>query len=226
MNKEIMEIVEIKNEIEDLKKLNAEENEKINKKIKEVKASSKKLIEGKFEEIFETFNFSMQNNQGKSNANSTENINKIIEKKINSYVEKQENDMGDLTSLVEEIANRIIDENKKITQRLNEQEDNYTAEEYEQTFTDIKRIIKVLEKEIQSVQDETKGKINEIKEKENYNNEQIEQIEEKVNELLENKNDVVEEEINKNFIEKYKSNEKLIKKLMKFQVNTKMKTIK
>ena len=74
----------------------------------------------------------MQNNQGKSNANSTENINKIIEKKINSYVEKQENDMGDLTSLVEEIANRIIDENKKITQRLNEQEDNYTAEEYEQ----------------------------------------------------------------------------------------------
>ena len=30
MNKEIMEIVEIKNEIEDLKKLNAEENEKIN----------------------------------------------------------------------------------------------------------------------------------------------------------------------------------------------------
>ena len=29
MNKEIMEIVEIKNEIEDLKKLNAEENEKI-----------------------------------------------------------------------------------------------------------------------------------------------------------------------------------------------------
>ena len=34
MNKEIMEIVEIKNEIEDLKKLNAEENEKINKKIK------------------------------------------------------------------------------------------------------------------------------------------------------------------------------------------------
>ena len=28
MNKEIMEIVEIKNEIEDLKKLNAEENER------------------------------------------------------------------------------------------------------------------------------------------------------------------------------------------------------
>lgn len=81
------------------------------------------------------------------------------------------------------IANRIIDENKKITQRLNEQEDNYTAEEYEQTFADIKRIIKVLEKEIQSVQDETKGKINEIKEKENYNNEQIEQIEEKVNDF-------------------------------------------
>ena len=32
MNKEIMEIVEIKNEIEDLKKINAEENEKINKR--------------------------------------------------------------------------------------------------------------------------------------------------------------------------------------------------
>ena len=99
MNKEMIEIMELKDNFADFKKNTEDEIEKINKRVKDGKIDNKKLIQAKFEEMMDTLNYSMEKNPNiaKSEGN-TENSEKIAEDEIN-----------ELTTLVEEIADKMVE---------------------------------------------------------------------------------------------------------------------
>ena len=62
MNKEMIEIMEIKDNLKELQKTTEEEIAKINKKVKDGKVENKKLIQTKFEEMMDTLHFNIENN--------------------------------------------------------------------------------------------------------------------------------------------------------------------
>ena len=121
MNKEMVEIMELKGELKELKTTTEEELTRLSKKIKDNKNDNTKLIESKFEEIMDTVNFTVNNNpniakaKGENSnvsANSDADVERIINDRIASYEKGRDEDIGELTSVVEEIADRLVEENK------------------------------------------------------------------------------------------------------------------
>ena len=136
MNKEMVEIMELKGELKELKTTTEEELTRLSKKIKDNKNDNTKLIESKFEEIMDTVNFTVNNNpniakaKGENSnvsANSDADVERIINDRIASYEKGRDEDIGELTSVVEEIADRLVEENKGIKNRIKELENSTTV---------------------------------------------------------------------------------------------------
>lgn len=184
MNKEMVEILEMKEELNSLKLSTQEEIEKLSKKVKESKNESKKLIESKFEEIIDTVNFSVNNNPKVGNGETKDSVIKVIEEKIEEYDNTRGNDIDELTAVVEEIADKLVDENKAIKNRLDSLESGYSNCDVESAISNTNKVVKVLENQLNDDLEKNKSKIGELKELEEYNLERIEELEGQINQLL------------------------------------------
>lgn len=185
MNKEMVEILEMKEELNALKLSTQEEIEKLSKKVKDSKNESKKLIESKFEEIIDTVNFSVNNNPKVGKGETKDAVTKVIEEKIEEYDNTRGNDIDELTAVVEEIADKLVDENKAIKSRLNSLENGYSNSDVENAISNTNKVVKVLENQFNDDIEKNKNKIGELKELEEYNLQRIEELEGQINQLLE-----------------------------------------
>ena len=85
-------------------------------------------------------------------------------------------DFDDLTGVVEEIEDRIVNDNKQIKNRLKELENNYSNNDVENAVNNANKIIKVIEKELKDDQEKSKQKINELKAEQEANKAAINDI--------------------------------------------------
>ena len=124
------------------------------------------MIESRFEEIFDTIKFTLDNNptiekDGKIIINEA--IQDYINEKIQQFEDGKQKDIEDLTNVVEEIADKLVEDNTSIKNRLNDIEKNYSNNDVENAVANTNRIIKVLEKELKEDQEKSKQKINQLK---------------------------------------------------------------
>ena len=84
MNKEMVEIMELKDEVRELKKNTKDELDKLSKKFKDNRTDNKKLIQEKFEEIMESYSYSLKNNPklALNESGLKDEIRKFIEEEI------------------------------------------------------------------------------------------------------------------------------------------------
>lgn len=196
MGKEMVEIMEIREDLNNLKTSTKEELDKISKKLKDSKLDNKKMIESKFEEILDTVNFSVNNNpniftgEGKS-------VDKIIDSKMTEYEKSKEDEIAELTSVVEEIADKLVEDNKQMKTKIKELEKKSSASNLgglEEAVLNTNKLVKILEKDVKQEIDKEKEKVLEIKEKQENNLDKIENLEAQLNELVQkiNNNDTNE----------------------------------
>ena len=92
MNKEMLEILEIKESLNDFKKSTNAEIGKISKKVNDSKNENKRFIQSKFEEIMESYSFSINNNPNLEKFLNEDEVNKLIDKKIKDNSKEDEID--------------------------------------------------------------------------------------------------------------------------------------
>lgn len=202
MNKEMVEIMELKGELQELKTTTEEQITSITKRIKDNKNENKKLIETKFEEIMDTVNFSVNNNPNISKKEDIDygdtagleeivdrklegaidkQVGSIVDEKISDYEKGREEDIGELTSVVEEIADRLVEENKGIKKRIKELENGYmtvaNGGTNGGTNEETAKLVKELEQKVE-------GKVEELQQQEENNLGKIEGLEKQVEALL------------------------------------------
>ena len=183
MNKEMLEILEIKENLNELKKSTNAEIAKIAKKVKDSKNDNNRFIQSKFEEIMESYSFSINNNPNLEKFLNEEEINELIDKKIKNNDKEQEID--ELTTLMEEIADKVVDENKKLKERIKKIEESEKLAEAQNTLEDS---IATLESKFQGNKLDTAEQIHGIKEQLDLIKEKIlniEDIENLIHEVIE-----------------------------------------
>ena len=127
----------------------------------------------------DTVNFTVNNNPNIAKAkeennavstNSDVDVEKIISDKIANYEKGRDEDIGELTSVVEEIADRLVEENKGIKRRIKELENSYSNMRADNSnnivnadFSETKEIVESVETKLNKNIEENKQKINELK---------------------------------------------------------------
>ena len=145
MNKEMVEIMEIKEDLKKLKASTQEELSKMLKKVQDNKTENKKLIESRFEEILDTVKFSIDNNPnvaGSSRKSTSNELEKIVNKTIEAYEKGKDEEIDQLSAIVEEITDKLIEENKTIKSKIKDLAKDNIQSDIESALSNTNKISK------------------------------------------------------------------------------------